>query len=143
MSLYLRFPKATKTDIIRGFLDTWDPLRMREQAGYMFYNYEADVIAQTIVKFHFHFQHLHRGVVRATSLIFYTFIASTRYLAKANSKRQIQIILWIILTRADHAFIGDPVVFRVKSHLPQTPRFTPDSLSFVCLQPFQPLSLGF
>jgi hypothetical protein len=50
VNLYLRFPKATKTDIIRGFLDTWDPLRMREQAGYMFYNYEADVIAQTIRK---------------------------------------------------------------------------------------------
>ena len=50
MSLYIRFPKATKTDIIRNYLDSWDPLRMREQAGYMFYNYEADVIAQTIRK---------------------------------------------------------------------------------------------
>ena len=50
MNLYIRFPKATKTEIIRNYLDSWDPLRMREQAGYMFYNYEADVIAQTIRK---------------------------------------------------------------------------------------------
>ena len=50
MAIYLRSGKPTKADLIRGILDYWDPCRKRESAGYMYYNYEAESIAQTIRK---------------------------------------------------------------------------------------------
>ena len=50
MALYLRTGKPSKADLIRGILDYWDPCRKRESAGYMYYNYEAETIAQTIRK---------------------------------------------------------------------------------------------
>ena len=50
MALYMRTGKPTKADLIRGILDYWDPCKKRESAGYMYYNYEAETIAQTIRK---------------------------------------------------------------------------------------------
>ena len=48
--MIIKMPKPTKSDQIRFILDYWDPCRMREKAGPMFYNYEAEVLAQGIRK---------------------------------------------------------------------------------------------
>lgn len=51
MSLYLHF-KPTKVDLIRGILDYWDPCRAKNTDSWyeLFYNYEAETIAQTLRK---------------------------------------------------------------------------------------------
>ena len=46
--MIIRLPKATKADLIRGVLDYWDPCRGRPDP--MYYNYEAEVLAQSIRK---------------------------------------------------------------------------------------------
>ena len=48
--MYIRFPKPTKADLIRYILASWDPCRKGEDADYMFYNYEAEVLAQGVRK---------------------------------------------------------------------------------------------
>ena len=48
--MIIKMPKATKAELIRVILDQWDPAHKRETAGFMFYNYEADEIAQRVRK---------------------------------------------------------------------------------------------
>ena len=43
-------PKPTKADLICGLLSYWDPLAFEGKAGPMFYNYEPEVLAQSIRK---------------------------------------------------------------------------------------------
>ena len=52
MSLYLHTGRPTKADIIRGILDYWDPCRAQNTESWylLFYNYEAETIAQTLRK---------------------------------------------------------------------------------------------
>ena len=45
-----KIPKPTKTDMIRFYFNQWDPLKHVEKAGPMFYNYEAEDLAQRIRK---------------------------------------------------------------------------------------------
>ena len=46
----MKMPKPTKADLICGLLSYWDPLAFEGKAGPMFYNYEAEVLAQSIRK---------------------------------------------------------------------------------------------
>ena len=48
--MIIKMPKPTKAEIIRTFLNQWDPLNYVDKAGFMFYNYEAEEIAQRIRK---------------------------------------------------------------------------------------------
>lgn len=48
--MIIKMPKPTKAEIIRTFLNQWDPLNYVDKAGFMFYNYEAEKIAQRIRK---------------------------------------------------------------------------------------------
>ncbi len=48
--MVIRMPKPTKADLICGLLSYWDPLAFKGKAGPMFYNYEAEVLAQSIRK---------------------------------------------------------------------------------------------
>lgn len=48
--MIIKVPKPTKTEIIRTFLNQWDPLNYVDKAGFMFYDYEAEDIAQRIRK---------------------------------------------------------------------------------------------
>ena len=41
-------PKPTKADLICGLLSYWDPLAFEGKAGPMFYNYEVEVLAQSV-----------------------------------------------------------------------------------------------
>ena len=52
MSLYLHTGRPTKVEIIRGILDYWDPCRAQNTEAWnlLFYNYEAETIAQTLRK---------------------------------------------------------------------------------------------
>ena len=43
-------PKPTKTDLIRYILDYWDPCRKIETSGPMFYNYEAEIVSNSVRK---------------------------------------------------------------------------------------------
>lgn len=43
-------PKPTKADLICGLLSYWDPLAFEGKAGPMFYNYEAEILAQSVRK---------------------------------------------------------------------------------------------
>lgn len=45
-----KMSKPTKTDMIRFYFNQWDPLSHVEKAGPMFYNYEAENLAQRIRK---------------------------------------------------------------------------------------------
>lgn len=46
----MKMPKPTKADLICGLLSYWDPLAFEGKAGPMFYNYEAEVLAQSFRK---------------------------------------------------------------------------------------------
>ncbi|MBR4474943.1 MAG: hypothetical protein IKS55_15075 [Oscillospiraceae bacterium] len=48
--MVIKMPKPTKADLIRGLLSYWDPLAFEDKAGPMFYNYEAEILAQSIRK---------------------------------------------------------------------------------------------
>ena len=48
--MIIKMPNPTKAEIIRTFLNQWDPLNYFDKAGFMFYNYEAEEIAQRIRK---------------------------------------------------------------------------------------------
>ena len=48
--MVMKMPKPTKADLICGLLSYWDPLAFEGKAGPMFYNYEAEVMAQSIRK---------------------------------------------------------------------------------------------
>ena len=48
--MIIKMPNPTKAEIIRTFLNQWDPLNYVDKAGFMFYNYEAEEIAQRIRK---------------------------------------------------------------------------------------------
>ena len=48
--MVMKMPKPTMADLIRGLLSYWDPLKFEGKAGPMFYNYEAEVLAQSIRK---------------------------------------------------------------------------------------------
>ena len=48
--MVMKMPKPTKADLICGLLSYWDPLAFKGKAGPMFYNYEAEVLAQSIRK---------------------------------------------------------------------------------------------
>ena len=48
--MVMKMPKPTKADLICGLLSYWDPLAFEGKAGPMFYNYEAEVLAQSIRK---------------------------------------------------------------------------------------------
>ena len=49
--MYLHY-KPTKTDLVRGILDYWDPVRAKDTESWypLFYNYEAETIAQSLRK---------------------------------------------------------------------------------------------
>lgn len=46
----IKMPKPNKAERILAILSYWDPLKMKDVAGIMFYNYEAEVIAQSVRK---------------------------------------------------------------------------------------------
>ena len=46
----MKMPKPTKADLICGLLSYWDPLAFEGKAGPMFYNYEAEILAQSVRK---------------------------------------------------------------------------------------------
>lgn len=48
--MIIKMPKPTKAEMIRTFFNQWDPLDFVKEAGYMFYNYEAEDLAQQIRK---------------------------------------------------------------------------------------------
>ena len=49
MSVYLHY-KPTKVDLIRGILEYWDPVRVRDTDDWydLYYNYEAETICQSL-----------------------------------------------------------------------------------------------
>ena len=46
----IKTPKPTKTDLIRYILNYWDPRRKIETSGPMFYNYEAEIVSNSVRK---------------------------------------------------------------------------------------------
>lgn len=46
----IKMPKPNKAERILAILSYWDPLKMKDAAGIMFYNYEAEEIAQSVRK---------------------------------------------------------------------------------------------
>ena len=48
--MVMKMPKPTKADLICGLLSYWDPLAFEGKAGPMFYNYEAEILAQSVRK---------------------------------------------------------------------------------------------
>jgi len=52
VSLNLHIGRPTKADLVRGILDYWDPVRAQNTESWypLFYNYEAETIAQTLRK---------------------------------------------------------------------------------------------
>lgn len=46
--MVIKMPKMSKAEQICALLAYWDPLQMGDKAGYRFYNYEAEVIAQSL-----------------------------------------------------------------------------------------------
>ena len=48
----IKMPKLSKSERILALLAYWDPLKMKEDKRYytMFYNYEAEEIAQSVRK---------------------------------------------------------------------------------------------
>ena len=46
----IKLPKPNKAERILALLYYWDPLKMNDAAGIMFYNYEAEEIAQSVRK---------------------------------------------------------------------------------------------
>lgn len=48
--MVIKMPKPTKAEIILSLFNQWDPLDYVDKAGFMFYNYEAEDLAQRIRK---------------------------------------------------------------------------------------------
>ena len=48
--MIIKLPKPTKAERICAILSYWDPCRKKDEADPMYYNYEAETLAQSVRK---------------------------------------------------------------------------------------------